>query len=490
MKKIDRYIIKSYIGPFLMTFFIAVFILLMQFLWKYIDDLVGKGLEWHIILQLMFYASFTFIPLALPLAILMSSLMLFGNLGEKYELVAMKSAGISLSKMMRPLIYLTVIISISAFIFSNYLLPVANLKMQSLLYDVREQKPALSIDEGVFYTGIDNYVIRVAKKERDNQTVRDVLIYDHSKGMGNTAVTRAEWGTMLMTDDKSKLIFTLYNGFAYDEDMKRGLFEMNRPITRVKFREQRKIFDLSSFSMERTNEEFFKDNYQMLNVKQLNYFIDSLYSDHNEKQVSATVRLSESFYYFTHAYDSTLKKLPQDYTEFSDNIYSGFSYNEKTMIYDNAIQAARSQKDINEFRHVDVEYQKKSIIRYEVEWHRKFTLSVACIILFFIGAPLGAIIRKGGMGIPMVATVLIFVIFWVLSITGEKFAREAVLEPYAGMWIASVVLLPLGIYLTRKSTADSPLLDAESWGKFFSKINILDYLKPLFKKDEDTTNMQ
>lgn len=265
---------------------------------------------------------------------------------------------------------------------------------------------------------------------------------------------------------------------------------MNRPITRVKFREQRKIFDLSSFSMERTNEEFFKDNYQMLNVKQLNYFIDSLYSDHNEKQVSATVRLSESFYYFTHAYDSTLKKLPQDYTEFSDNIYSGFSYNEKTMIYDNAIQAARSQKDINEFRHVDVEYQKKSIIRYEVEWHRKFTLSVACIILFFIGAPLGAIIRKGGMGIPMVATVLIFVIFWVLSITGEKFAREAVLEPYAGMWIASVVLLPLGIYLTRKSTADSPLLDAESWGKFFSKINILDYLKPLFKKDEDTTNMQ
>ena len=349
MKKIDRYIIKSYIGPFLMTFFIAVFILLMQFLWKYIDDLVGKGLEWHIILQLMFYASFTFIPLALPLAILMSSLMLFGNLGEKYELVAMKSAGISLSKMMRPLIYLTVIISISAFIFSNYLLPVANLKMQSLLYDMREQKPALSIDEGVFYTGIDNYVIRVAKKERDNQTVRDVLIYDHSKGMGNTAVTRAEWGTMLMTDDKSKLIFTLYNGFAYDEDMKRGLFEMNRPITRVKFREQRKIFDLSSFSMERTNEEFFKDNYQMLNVKQLNYFIDSLYSEHNEKQVSATVRLSESSYYFT-AYDPHRKITARLYRIF--DIYSGFSTTKNHDIRQ-CHTGSTFAKDINEFRHVD-----------------------------------------------------------------------------------------------------------------------------------------
>ena len=269
MKKLNWYILKSYLGPLVMTFFIAVFILLMQFLWKYVDDLVGKGLEWHIILQLLFYASFTFIPLALPLAILMSSLMLFGNLGERYELVAMKSAGISLIKMMKPLVFFTLLISAGAFAFSNYLLPVANLKMQALLYDVREQKPALSIPEGVFYKGIEDYVIRVAKKEKDNQTVRDVLIYDHTNRMGNTSVTRAEWGTMVMTEDKKFLIFSLYNGFMYDEDPQRGLFSLVRPITRVKFKENKKRFDLSSFSMSRTNEEFFKDNYQMLNVKQI-----------------------------------------------------------------------------------------------------------------------------------------------------------------------------------------------------------------------------
>lgn len=472
MKKLNWYILKSYLGPLVMTFFIAVFILLMQFLWKYVDDLVGKGLEWHIILQLLFYASFTFIPLALPLAILMSSLMLFGNLGERYELVAMKSAGISLVKMMRPLIYFSFIISISAFVFSNYLLPVANLKMQALLYDVREQKPALSIPEGVFYKGIENYVIRVAKKERDNQTVRDVLIYDHTNRMGNTTVTRAEWGTMVMTEDKKYLIFTLYNGFIYDEDPKRGLFNLIRPITRVKFAENKKRFDLSSFSMSRTNEEFFKDNYQMLNVQQLSHFIDSLNVEMKKDRYDFSARIIENLYYGKHLYDTIFEKQISDFSEYPEDVLQLFQGQEKPMIYDMALQTARTQKDIVGFKYSDLGYQRKSIIRYEIEWHRKFTLSIACLLLFFIGAPLGAIIRKGGLGMPMVITVLIFVFFWVISISGEKFSREDVFPAYVGMWISSVILFPIGIYLTLKSATDSPLLDADSWKKFFNKFKL------------------
>lgn len=468
MKKLNLYILKSYLGPLLLTFFIAVFILLMQFLWKYIDDLVGKGLEWHIILRLLFYASFTFIPLALPLAILMSSLMLFGNLGERYELVAMKSSGISLVKIMKPLIYFSLLISIAGFGFSNYLLPLANLKMQSLLYDVREQKPALSIPEGIFYSGIDKYVIRVAHKERDNQTIRDVIIYDHTRQMGNTSVTRAEWGTMVMTADKKYLIFTLYNGFVYDEDPRNGLFNLMRPITRVKFKENKKRFDLSSFSMQKTNEEFFKDNYQMLNVNQLSFFIDSLNRDFDRNKVDFSNKIVQNLYYGSNFYDTTKKNALNDTTALPENIMDLFQDNEKIMVYDYALQTARSQKDIVEFKNTDFDYQRKAIARYEIEWHRKFTLSIACLLLFFIGAPLGAIIRKGGLGVPMIITVLIFVLFWVISISGEKFAREGVIPAYIGMWIASGVLFPLGVYLTYKSAVDSPLLDADSWKRLFS----------------------
>lgn len=470
MKKLNWYILKSYLGPLVMTFFIAVFILLMQFLWKYVDDLVGKGLEWHIILQLLFYASFTFIPLALPLAILMSSLMLFGNLGERYELVAMKSAGISLVKMMKPLVFFTLLISVSAFAFSNYLLPVANLKMQALLYDVREQKPALSIPEGVFYKGIEDYVIRVAKKERDNQTVRDVLIYDHTNRMGNTSVTRAEWGTMVMTEDKKFLIFSLYNGFIYDEDLQRGLFNLVRPITRVKFKENKKRFDLSSFSMSRTNEEFFKDNYQMLNVKQLNVFIDSLNQEMHNERYDFSARVLDNFYYAQNLYDTLSDKSVSDYSEYPEDVLQLFENHEKSKVYDLALQTARTQKDVTDFKYSDLDYQRKSIIRYEIEWHRKFTLSIACLLLFFIGAPLGAIIRKGGLGLPMVITVLVFVFFWVITISGEKFCREDVFPAFVGMWISSFILFPIGIYLTFKSATDSPLLDSDSWQKFFNNI--------------------
>lgn len=474
MKKIYIYLLKSYIGPFVLTFFIALFVLLMQFLWKYIDDLVGKGLEWHVILQLLFYASTTFVPLAMPLAVLLSSLMLFGNLGETYELVAMKASGISVRKIMTPLFVFALFLSIIAFYFSNSLLPIANLKTKTLLFDVRQQKPALSIEEGVFYKDIDNYVIRVAKKEKDNQTIRDVIIYDHSRKMGNTNVTRAEWGKMVMTDDKKYLIFTLYNGFVADENPSRGINNLIRPITVMKFSELFKKIDLISFSKEKTNETFFKDNEQMLNVGQLKYSIDSLKINISKERENFAKNQKNNFYYLTNHYN--YKKVSKD-TISNDEVTKNINQQEFKKIKEFAIQNARSQKENISFNLKNIENSKKKIWRFEIELNRKFSLSLACFILFIIGASMGVIIRKGGIGFPMVFSVMIFIIFWIVNITGEKFAREGLISAYLGMWLADLILLPFGFYLLWKSTTDSQLLDAEAYQKWFNNLRKMKFFR-------------
>ncbi len=466
MKKLHLYVLRQYFGPFLATFFIALFVLLMQFLWKYIDDLVGKGLEWQIIAQLLFYASSTFVPLAVPLAVLLSSLMLFGNLGERYELVAMKSAGISMRKIMVPLFVFVFILSISTFFFANNVLPLANLKFQSILFDVREQKPALTIQEGVFNSSIDNYVIRIAKKERDNETIHDVLIYDHSKRMGNTTVTRAEWGKMVMTADKKYLIFTLYNGFIMDEDPKRGIYSLIRPLTRIKFSENQKRMNLSSFSMSKTNDDFLKKGYQMLDIGQLDNVIDSMNVLVQKQKSIFSKTLVSNFYYLNNFYDTSNVYNSSQISSINSDPMSDLNEVEKKSIIDFALNAARNQKENIEFNKQDYRMQYKMKWKYEIEWHRKFSLSLACVLLFMIGAPLGSIIRKGGLGFPMVFSVFVFILFWIINITGEKFAREGVFSASVGMWISTVVLFPLGIFLLWKATTDSQLLDAEAWQKW------------------------
>lgn len=466
MKKLHSYVLRQYFGPFLATFFIALFVLLMQFLWKYIDDLVGKGLEWQIIAQLLFYASSTFVPLAVPLAVLLSSLMLFGNLGERYELVAVKSAGISIRKIMTPLFIFVFILSISTFFFANNVLPLANLKFQSILFDVREQKPALTIQEGVFNSSIDNYVIRVAKKDRDNETIHDVLIYDHSKRMGNTTVTRAEWGKMVMTADKKYLIFTLYNGFILDEDPKRGVYSLIRPMTRIKFSENQKRMNLSSFSMNKTNDDFLKKGYQMLDIGQLEYVIDSMKVLVQKEKSYFAKTITNNFYYLNNFYDSTNRYTSAQIAEIDADPMKNMNEMEKKSVIDFALNAARNQNENIEFNKQDYRMQYKMKWKYEIEWHRKFSLSLACLLLFLIGAPLGSIIRKGGLGFPMVFSVFVFILFWVINITGEKFTREGLVPAYIGMWISTFALLPLGVFLMWKATTDSQLLDAESWQKW------------------------
>ena len=442
----------------------------MQFLWKYIDDLVGKGLEWYVITELLFYASSTFVPLALPLAILLSSLMTFGNLGEHYELVAMKAAGISLRKIMMPLIVLSVIVSLIAFYFSNNVLPIANLKFKSLLYDIRQQKLALDIKEGIFYTGLDGFVIRVEKKDKDNNNmIRDIMIYDHRQKKGNTNLTVADSGSMELTSDGMNLIFTLYNGYNYQEKTDQRGYKKTNPYQRTKFREELRKFNLMDFELSRTNEDLFKSNYSMLNLRQLKKAEDSLMTRLNNRKEKIPVSMKKNFYFYNRI-DSVKQATFSTDKLYTTNLLESKTKQEKVKIIDEATNRCRSVRENLNFNKKDFENRNKLIFRHQAEWHRKFTLSFACFVLFFIGAPLGAIIRKGGLGLPVVVSVLFFVLFHIISITGEKSVKSGVIDANIGMWIAPVVLLPLGIFLTYKATTDSPLLDADAWTKFFKKV--------------------
>ncbi|MCK9616981.1 MAG: LptF/LptG family permease [Lentimicrobiaceae bacterium] len=471
MKKIYFLILRSYAGPLIMTFFISLFVLLMQFLWKYVDDLVGKGLDWYIILQLLFYASATFVPLALPLAILLSSLMTFGNLGERYELVAIKAAGISLRKVMRPLIILSVLISIGAFYFSNNVLPLANLQFRSILYDVQQKKLAFNLKDGEYYNGIDGYVIRVQKKEKDGVTIRNVMIYDHTSGMGNTNFTMADSGRMNMSKDQRFLNFVLYHGYNFDETS--GRRNMNvHPFQRTKFEEEHIKFDLSQFQLNRTNQELFKNNFEMLNLKQLSTSADSIKKELGGLQADMSASFFKGYNYLSYL-DSSIPVLPDTAKALQSNFISNFDKTSRQHILDYALSDARNKRANLEFQKNLSESKYYTIRRHEIEWHRKFTLSIACLILFFIGAPFGAIIRKGGLGLPLVISVIFFVLYHVISISGEKAVRAGALPSAEGMWLASIVLLPIGIWFTYKATTDSPLLDADVWKKFFNKFNTL-----------------
>lgn len=479
IKEVDLFILKSYLGPMVLTFFIALFILLMQFLWKYVDDIVGKGFEWYVIMQLLFYASATFVPLALPLAVLLASLMTFGNLGEHYELVAIKAAGISFRRAMMPLVVFSIILSAFAFYFSNNILPVANLKFGTLLYDVREKKPALSINEGIFYNDIDGFTIRIGKKEADGITLRNIMIYDHREDMGNINLTVAEWGTMENTADKRFLIFRMYNGYNYYEKRRDPSGSGTLPFQRTKFKEEMQRFDLSSFKMSRTNEELFKDHYQMLNLKQLVEAEDTLRKEFVKREEDTYNYILRNFYYYSVIDTSSYSKTDTVRVHMPDFL-SNFGKKEKRTLVDHALNSARGINEQLVYIIKDYQLKREIIVRHEIEWHRKFTLSIACLILFFIGAPLGAIIRKGGLGLPVVFATLFFILFHIVSITGEKAAREGVMPAVEGMWLASLIFLPIGVLLTYSASTDSRIMSSDFWISFFKMIS--GFVKGIFTK--------
>ncbi len=469
MKKLDLFILKSYLGPLVMTFFIALFILLMQFVWKYIDDLVGKGLEWYIIVKLLFYASSTFVPLALPLAILLSSLMMFGNLGEHYELVTMKAAGISLSRIMRPLIVVSICVSATAFYFSNVVLPFANLKFHSLLFDIREKKLAFNLKEGVFYPGIEGFVIRIGKKEEDGNTIRDVMVYDHTKHLGNISLTTAEWGKMELSPDKRFLVFRLYNGTNYEERVDLRNSASTHPFQRTNFTDQYQMFDLSAFQLSRTDESLFKKNYEMQNISQLSKAIDSIKTQFLEERKSYEKSFISSLH-FADRKEQVYQGITDSLSRFNPAVLYNYKAENRRKIMETAVNSAKSARENLEGSKESIYNKSKLIYKHQIVYHKKFSFSIACFLLFFIGAPLGAIIRKGGLGMPAVISTLFFILFWVISFVGEKYAVEGVLPPWQGIWLSSAVLMPIGIFLTIKATNDASLFDLDAWKSIIRKV--------------------
>ncbi|TXB66701.1 YjgP/YjgQ family permease [Vicingus serpentipes] len=469
MKKASLFIIKSFIGPFIMTFFIALFVLLMQFIWLYIDDMLGKGLEWYVIAELLMYASASLVPLAMPLSILLASLMTFGNLGEHFELVSFKAAGISLQKVMQPLIVLVSILSIGAFFFANNVIPVANLKFYSLFHDIRSQKPAFNILPDVFYNEIDGYVIRVKGKEirEEGDLLKDVMIYNHTENQGNRQLTIADSAIMKMSNDKSYFSIKLFNGIDYQEKYE-GRRDKIYPLSRFIFEEHEMRIDMSGFKMDRTDEELFKEDYRMLNLDQLANKTDTLKKYQNK-------RTDEFFLSIHNSYlinDTLTKKTDNDSLIYAsmNELINTFSKEEKQQVYSIALNAARTNKGRASAAMVEMDYQQENLLNIQIEWHRKFTFSIACLIMFFIGAPLGAIVQKGGLGMPVVISVVFFLLFWILSMMGEKSAKEMVIEPYQGMWLATAVLFPLGIFFTYKATTDSAMFNLDSYLSFFKKL--------------------
>jgi lipopolysaccharide export system permease protein len=466
-------------GPFAATFFVVLFILLIQFLWKYIDDLVGKGLEWYVLMELLFYASASFVPLALPLSILLSSIMCFGKLAETYELVALKSAGVSLLRIMVPLITVVLGLSAFAFFFSNNVIPRANLKFHSLLWDIRQQRPALDIQEGYFYGGIDNYSIRIQKKDKKSAKIEGIIIYDHTRNRGDDVVMTAQSGEMYTTDDKRWLMLKLYNGTRFEEMEVRQSGLPTYPANRLNFKSYEIKFDLSEFNLSRTKEELFKDNYQMLNISQLQYYEDSLSRiiKGKRKEVIDFSRPYFQFFHDTAYYYNTniaFNKIPQN-QEFLNTLPQT---DRKTTVV-RALNTARTLKEVVRVQAEDIASYEKMYRRYKMEWHRKFALSLACLTLFFIGAPLGAIIRKGGLGMPTVVSIVMFIIFYMLSIMGERSAKEGAMTPFIGMWIPTFVLLPIGFYLTWRANIDKISFSFDKPRRFFS------YIFSVFRKKKN-----
>lgn len=442
------------------TFFIAVFVLLMQFLWKNIDDLVGKGLEWMVILKLLFYVSASLVPMALPLAVLLSSLMTFGNLGEQSELVAFKSAGISLKRVLRPLAVVVIFISFTAFLFSNYWLPHAHLKSKSLLYDVREQKPTLDLKAGYFSSELDGFTIRVKSKKTIDKVehLYDVLIYDHSKDLGNKVVISAKEGIMTVTKDKRFIELKLFNGVRYTEEREKRT-DRKYPHSRLHFEENLIRFDLEQFQLNRTEEELFKSDYRMLNMAQLNKAIDTLITIRKEKLDKEMTEIKKSLLIYTELKEE--HQGSQTRLVDIDSLLEQLSSTQKRQIYNTAANMSRNAKV--RLKRIDKDYKLRTryLNKHRITWHKKLSFSFACFVLFLIGAPFGAIVKKGGLGMPIVIAVIFFIVFYMLSISGEQMVKEGAIAAEYGIWMSSAVLLPIGIFLTYKATTDAPLLQWE-----------------------------
>ncbi len=496
IKRLYLFVLQTFLPLFLMTFFICLFIVLMQFLWRYIDDLVGKGLDVAVIAELFFYAALTMVPLALPLAILLASLMAFGNLGEHFELTAMKSAGVSLIRVMSPLIIFLTFVSVGAFFFQNNVLPKAQVKMWSLLFSMRQKSPELDIPEGAFYDQIKGYNLFVKSKDRETGILREMMIYDVSSGYGYANIIVADSGKLSMTSDKKHLFLQLYSGESFEDlkDNRKGARHNDAGM--LYRRESFKVKEIMipfDATFNRMGDETMSNQYIGKNFNELNHTIDSLtlrvdsVGDHLADELRGEplcgVPIRRVIYkdnkQVVELYKPVVMRQPLDV----DSIIRSASVNDRRNILESAKNKAERLRQEMQFKGYSLEDNLANMRRHEIELQKKFTLSFACLIFFFIGAPLGAIIRKGGLGVPIVISVFLFIVYYIIDNTGYKLARDGHWVVWEGIWLSSEVLLPLGIFLTYKAVNDSAVFNPDAYRNFFRRLTGLQQVRHIQMKD-------
>lgn len=496
MRKIDKLIITSFVGPFILTFLVVVFILLLQHMLKYFDDIIGKDLGWDVVGTLLFYFAVFMTPLALPLAILLASLITFGNLSEHFEITAIKSLGISLTRSLVPIFLMVIGLTGFAFYVNNTWVPHAALEAYSLLYDIKQKKPALDLQEGTFYNGIPDISIKVARKFPDGRSLKNVIIYDHRGKIGNKQVTVADSGRMYTILNDQYLKLELYNGYDYSEgsDGQRVGPEAGsqESLRKTHFSKTEIVFDLSSFGLSRTDKRWFQGNRIMRSVFELDYDMDSLSREINQNDLSR-YKLQFSLFSY-HRKGDTLEvpaslKAFKQYSDSMDNVRdpyrSPFALEFKpvrsTVVRDSmrrvsdsvfrtkataeeialALNHTRSLKaqllNMNTNR-TNYQYERKV---FQIQWHKILANSIACIVMFLIGAPLGSIIKKGGLGFPVIFSIFFFILFYLFMSTGEKWALQGRITVPQGIWAADFFLALIGLFFLRQARLDARLFDSD-----------------------------
>ena len=485
IKKLDIFILRSFLLLFSGTFFICLFIFMMQFLWRYVDELVGKGLEIGVLAQFFFYSALTLIPLSLPLAILLAALMTFGNFGEKYELLSMKAAGIPLLRIIRPLIIFCAMLCGLSFYFQNIIAPKAQMKLWTLLVSMKQTSPELDIPEGVFYSDIDGYNIYVKKKDRETGIMKDLLIYNFSEGFENAHIIWASEGSMEMTEDKQHLFLHLYNGEQFENLKSQTIDSKNVPYRRETFREKHIIIQFDGgFNM--VDGGFLSDRSDAKNMRQISESIDSLSykADSTGRAIFNDVKRTTYRKNSLTVRDSTRMvegKLPTYINV--DSLFNAYTLAEKEKTLKNATDRISSLTSDWNLKSMQMSDTDKNIRRHQSDWHKKITLSLSCLIFFFIGAPLGAIIRKGGLGLPVVISVVIFVLYYIIDSGSTRVARSGEMDIILGTWMSTIVLAPIGAFFTYKSNKDSVVFNLEMYIGFFRWLLGMRPKRHLFKKE-------
>lgn len=461
IKKLDKLILKEFFWPFIASFLVALIIFMMQIIWKYVDDLVGKGLDLVTVSKFVIYASATLVTYALPISILLSSIMTFGNMGERFELVAIKSSGISLIRFMRPMFIVAIILSGITFLFANYIIPVANLKFAVLYTGIYNKSPAFDLKDGVFYNGLRGYSIKVAKKDKDRVTLHNIIIYEQTTGPQDNCIN-AEEAMMRVSTDKKFLELDLKNGFRYEE--KGDVTNPRNDFTRVGFKQYKKLFDLSQLDIKKTADSVFRNGYKMQNMRQLDKLYDSMKSFPVILAGKSHEEMRAYFNFLKYDKRDTIKKVYGEKVKDFDKLIPDSLKNLVSERLSNTLASLKNVYNVNTSDFDEKAYTTRLI---GSEWHQKITIPLACLVLFFIGAPLGSIIRKGGLGVPLVLAIIFFLIFHLLNMYGERFVSANSLTVFGGIWLPIFILTPVGFFLTYEASRDSQIFSKEYYYRTF-----------------------